>query len=115
MRRRRRRAFTLIEAMVALAMLAILLSVATLAPEAPLREAGDVVVRARAIEWLDYEVDALVRGVPVDREIRAALQALVPGGEVLVERRASTRVVLVRWRHPDGRAAFLERVALVNP
>lgn len=108
MRRRVRRGvlvlggWTLIELMIAIAILTIVTGLAMTLPEAPVLESEDVVIRERARQWLEYEADCFARRAQPDAATVAALASLVPGGAVerLERPGRGDGVVTVRWHRP---------------
>ncbi|MDP2341091.1 MAG: type II secretion system protein [Deltaproteobacteria bacterium] len=96
-------AFTLLECMIAVAMLGIVITLAMIAPEVPLRESHDVLARERARQWLEYEADAIVQKKAVDVDVAAVLQRALPHGELQRVPGPSVVKLIVSWHRPDGR------------
>ena len=104
-RRRRRHGFTLIEAMIVVAILGILCSLGMTANNAPVLESENVLVRERARQWLEYEADVVVHKQKPDSFVVDKLAAMVPRGTVTSTKLSQDGATLieVRYRQPDGR------------
>jgi len=102
-RRARPAGFTLIEAMIAVAIFGITMTLAMTYPMTPILESTDVLLRERARQWLEYEADVVVHRAKADAPTRAALQALVPAGQLVITPSKNGAHIVVQYRRTDGR------------
>ncbi len=111
MRGLRRGGSTLVELMIALAMLGILFALSSNGGRsAELQGLGEL-QRERAWLVLDYRADCAARGVPVDDAVQNRLLDTLPGASVEVVRADATVTLTVHWRGA-GTAGGLERASI---
>jgi prepilin-type N-terminal cleavage/methylation domain-containing protein len=93
----RRRAYTLVELMITVAVLGILAALAGGAGRASRLTALGELKRARALVLLEYRAGCEVSGNAPDPEVVARLTEALPGAEVTVEAHGPTVTVRARW------------------
>ena len=97
-----RRGFTLIELMVAVAVLAIGGLLAGQLSLALRTEAVEAELWERAQQCLEYEASALLEGREAEAEVRRALLAELPQGKLAQRREGEVVVLEVSYRAPRG-------------
>ena len=95
--RRPPRGTTLIEAMVAVAMLGILAVSGADGVDQLKRHSISALQRERALQVLEYEAAAIVSGRPVDPAATRALLELLPEGRLESKARGGRRTLTVTW------------------
>ncbi len=100
---RRTRGSTLIEMMIAVAILGIALGTAGTAATQDRLAGQHVLAQERAAQLLEYHATCLARGTAVDPVVSAALTEGLPGARVETKRAGATATVTLRW-HEGGLA-----------
>jgi prepilin-type N-terminal cleavage/methylation domain-containing protein len=108
------RGVTLIELMIAVAVLGIAVLVEGGALSALQEQGADTALRERARQCLDYASNAMVEGVVPRADVQAELVADLPEGALRVSPEGPLTRLEIRWRSPRGRQS-LERVLLGRP
>jgi putative exporter of polyketide antibiotics len=100
----------MLEVVVASTVLAILLGAAYQTAVAQRRGAVALVLRERALQALEYEAEALVRGVAVDPAERGRRLESLPGALFATRDVGDTTVMTLTWRRPVGDRVSMELV-----
>lgn len=100
--------YTLIELMVATALLAIVVEVGGHAIAAQRARSSDLVLRERARQVLESEADARLSRIAPDEGVRAKLLAELPQGTYEAKSQSASTLLSVTWRGADGRTQSLE-------
>jgi len=100
-----RRGFTLIELMVAVAIIAILAVCAGFTGASMRQLAAAELQREQALLRMEYEADLASRGRALDAAVLARLEAPLPDLVVARSRQGPATTLRLQWRDPLGRPA----------
>ena len=93
-----RRGFTLIEMMIAVAVIGILAAGTATSVDWYRAQIDETVRRERAEQVLEYQASCLMGGVAADAQTSAALLELLPGGAVrIADAGAGAKEIVVEW------------------
>lgn len=93
----RQRGFTLVEAMITVALIGIVSVIAGATAVAERRAAASVLDGERAAQVLEYEADCLSTGKPPDARVLVQLQAELPGARLEVAKAGQAATITVSW------------------
>lgn len=96
------RGTTLIEAMVAIAILGIVIAMSGQTATALRSESVEAVLWERAQQVLEHEASALIEGRQPDAKTREALMEALPGGKLEKKPNYDGVVLVVSWKAPRG-------------
>lgn len=97
------RGTTLIELMVVVAILGILALIFSASTSDTRKQAAYIQSRERALQVLEYEADAITRGIPADGATTRDLLRRVPGATISRAPSGATTRLTVRWTSSSGR------------
>ncbi len=103
-----KRGVTLIELMIAVAIIGIASVAAGDAAREMRARALEPVQRERALQWLEYQAGALSAGTTPSPEVSARLLAELPEATVAQRREKDVVYLTVSWKAPGGRRASRE-------
>ena len=107
-----RRGFTLIEMMIAVALIGIFVALVDQLKMPLHRNAAALLLRERARQVLEYEADAITHHAAIDDRVLQELMADLPDAHLFETPRSKATALSVSWRSSDGEGQYLELVVL---